>query len=140
MANEIWRLPYSAVQLQNAVTNQVPRVNASSKHWERWDISTGAWVDTGVLADANIAYGTVTLTASWVYDATNGWWTQNINIPGATSDSVVDLRYTAAQLKQLIEDGCACAPFAENADGVITVYSLGASPSAAMTVDYAMQR
>lgn len=138
MAN--WVLPYTAQQLQNAVENQAPRINASNQHWEVYNIATGAWVDTGVLADANIAYGTVTLTTSWTADSTNGWWTQVITVPNATSDSVVDLRYTAAQIKQLIDDGCYCTPFTENNAGVITVYALGAHPTTAMTVAYAMQR
>ena len=58
MANEFigepWRLPHSAEELQNAVENQVPRINASG-HWECWDISTGAWVDTGVVAGGGIS-------------------------------------------------------------------------------------
>ena len=50
MADEYWRLPYTADQLQNAATNQVPRINSTNKHWEVWDIDTSAWVDTGVVA------------------------------------------------------------------------------------------
>lgn len=137
MADEIWRLPYSAQQLQNAVTNQVPRVNAA-RHWERWDIATGAWVDTGVLADAGFNDGTVALTTTWTYDSTNGWWTQVISIPNTTNRSVVDLRFTAAQLTQLMSDGCTCAPFAVNDGGTITVYALGAEPTTAMSVYYTM--
>lgn len=52
MADEYWRLPYTAAQLQGAATNQVPRVG-SNGNWEVWDIDTSAWVDTGVGAQGD---------------------------------------------------------------------------------------
>ena len=48
---EPWRMPYSAEELQNAVANQVPRINETTKHFERWNISKGEWEDTGVKAE-----------------------------------------------------------------------------------------
>ena len=48
---EPWRMPYSAEALQNAVANQVPRINETTKHFERWNISKGEWEDTGVKAE-----------------------------------------------------------------------------------------
>lgn len=139
MANEIWRLPYTAAQLQSVVTNQVPRINPTNKHWERWDIATDAWVDTGILADGSVIYGSVSLSSVWVEDVTNGWWTQDIVIPDATATSVIDLRFSPAQLKQLAEDGLVCTPIAGNDNGAITVYAIGAEPTMPMTVDYTMQ-
>lgn len=75
MADEYWRLPYTAQQLEDTATNQVPRISSTTGNWEVWDISTSAWVDTGVSADAsetkcnntNIAPVEPTSTASQAY-------------------------------------------------------------------------
>ena len=47
---ESWDIGYSAQQLQDAVANQVPRINSTTKHWEVWSIENNAWIDTGVVA------------------------------------------------------------------------------------------
>ena len=47
---ESWDIGYSAQQLQDAVANQVPRINSTTKHWEVWSIEDNAWIDTGVVA------------------------------------------------------------------------------------------
>lgn len=50
---EGWNIGYSAQQLQDAVANQVPRINSTTKHWEVWSIENNAWVDTGVVAQGD---------------------------------------------------------------------------------------
>lgn len=52
----IWRLPYTAEQLGDAATNQVPRISGTTGNWECWDITTSAWVDTGVPAAGKNPY------------------------------------------------------------------------------------
>ena len=49
---EPWRMPYSAEELETAATNQVPRFNPETSHWERWNIQTGEWEETGAVARA----------------------------------------------------------------------------------------
>lgn len=44
-----WRIPYTAKQLQDAVTNQVPIIGENLNFW-RWDIDTSSFVDTGIRA------------------------------------------------------------------------------------------
>ena len=55
MADTVWRIPYTAQRIQDALTNASPRIGTSGK-WETYDISTGTWVDTGVRAAVHDAY------------------------------------------------------------------------------------
>lgn len=66
-----WSLGYSKDQVSSVVENQVPRINSVTKHWERYNIATQQWEDTGVLATVSKALPfTVTLTAAgWSNDA-----------------------------------------------------------------------
>lgn len=49
-----WKLPYTAQQIQDVITNGVPVVGDNGNWW-RWDINTSAWVDTGVTAATSLA-------------------------------------------------------------------------------------
>lgn len=53
MAYPIFHSQYTAAQIEGSI-GKSPRINSSS-HWEVWDIETGAYVDTGVSADAQEA-------------------------------------------------------------------------------------
>lgn len=48
---EPWNIGYSAQALQDAAEHQVPYIDATTKHWLRWDIATGAYKDTGITAE-----------------------------------------------------------------------------------------
>lgn len=54
-----WRQPYTAQQLQDAATHQVPIVG-SNGNWWRWDIDTSDWVDTGVTVATSLSDSSVT--------------------------------------------------------------------------------
>lgn len=77
--------------------------------------------------------GTVTLSAAW---SGLGPYYQTVTVTGATvtANSEVSLRPTAAQLDSLILEGVT-AMMIENNGGTLTAYSLGAAPSAAMTIE-----
>lgn len=73
----------------------------------------------------------VTLTSA-------GWtgsdpYTQTASIDGATAQSKVDLQPDETVLAQMLDDGVS-ALFCKNDNGTLTVYALGAAPSADMTV------
>lgn len=46
-----WDIGYSAQQLADAATNQVPYIDQTTRHWMRWNIATGAYEDTGITAE-----------------------------------------------------------------------------------------
>lgn len=52
---EIFHSQYSAEQLELAKQNQVPRINPTTQCWERWDIATMQWVDTGIRAAGSLS-------------------------------------------------------------------------------------
>lgn len=52
---EIFHSQYSAEQLELAKQNQVPRINPTTQRWERWDIATMQWVDTGIRAAGSLS-------------------------------------------------------------------------------------
>lgn len=85
-------------------------------------------------AAPEIKSGSITLAASW---SGSGPYTQTVSITGVTAASRVDLQPTATQLAALITDGVT-ALTVENNNGTLTVYALGAAPSAAMTVQYTL--
>lgn len=85
-------------------------------------------------AQAEIKTGSLTLSTTW---SGGGPYTQSVSITGVTAASRVDLQPTATQLAALITDGVT-ALTVENNNGTLTVYALGAAPSAAMTVQYTM--
>jgi len=60
---DIFQSDYSAEQIEDEITNGVPRINATNKHWERWDVENQVWVDTGVVAEGTstgAAWGNIT--------------------------------------------------------------------------------
>lgn len=56
--NAIWKLPYTAEQIQAAQTNLIPIVGTNGNWW-RWNIAAMKWEDTGVEVATGIADGTV---------------------------------------------------------------------------------
>lgn len=71
------------------------------------------------------------LAANWIGESNP--WSQVVTVNGVTKNSKVDLQPTAAQIIQLQDEDIAL--IAENTDGVITIYALGAKPEN----DYTMQ-
>lgn len=114
---------YGKVKLNNTVTST-----------SATQAATASTVKTAY--DAAVAAkpkgGSITLSLSW---SGSGPYTQTVTVTGATvtSNSKVDLQPTAAQIAQLIADGVE-AVVVENNAGTLTAYSLGATPSAAMTI------
>lgn len=88
--------------------------------------------DLGVAPE--IKSGSIALSSTW---SGSGPYTQTVFVTGVTTASRVDLQPTAAQLAALQADGV-MALTVENNNGTLTVYALGAAPSAAMTVQYTM--
>ena len=60
---EPWKQPYTAQQLQDAATHQIPIIGANGNWW-RWDIETSAFVDTGKIAEGGKS----------PYVGDNGYW------------------------------------------------------------------
>lgn len=52
-SNTVWKLPYTAEQIQAAQKNLIPIVGAN-ENWWRWDIQNMKWVDTGTRASPAI--------------------------------------------------------------------------------------
>lgn len=79
-----------------------------------------------------IVKGGVLLTATW---HGTGPFTQEITLPGVTAHSKIDLQLNATTLTQLITDGVS-AIWVQNDNATLTVYTLGAKPTVAMSVQY----
>lgn len=77
-------------------------------------------------------YGSITFSLSW---SGSGPYTQTVTVTDATvtENSQISLQPTAAQLAQLISDGVQAITIENNA-GTLTAYTLGATPSTAMTI------
>lgn len=79
-----------------------------------------------------IVQGGVLLTTTW---HGTGPFTQEITLPGVTAHSKIDLQLNATTLTQLITDGVS-AIWVQNDNATLTVYTLGAKPTVAMSVQY----
>ena len=116
--------------------------------WYVWDVSTGAYISTGVEAQGpegptgprgpggtgSVAVYSVSLPLSWV-DSGSGYHSEAVTVTGATitGSSKVDLQPDAAAIQQMISDGV-LALYVENNAGTLTAYAVGAAPTAALTL------
>ena len=73
----------------------------------------------------------IVFSATWSTSGSN--YTQTVNVPGGTTNSLVALQPTAAQIINMQEAGV-LALMVDNADGVFTATAVGAKPTAAMTM------
>lgn len=91
------------------------------------DVATKQYVDATIPVTA-----TITTTTTWAGD---GPYTQTVTVTGATitSNSKVDLQPDATSILQLVTDGVV-ALYVENNNGTLTMTSIGAAPSAALTL------
>lgn len=79
---------------------------------------------------------TVQTTTSWAKKATSAgtqYWEQAVTVPGLTAQTQVDISLDADGLNRLLTDGVS-ALWAENNMGNLTVKTLGAAPTAALTL------
>ena len=68
MSYPIFHSQYTAAQIEGAI-GKSPRINPVTLTWEVWDITSGAYVDTGVAADAQDAATRAEAAASTATDA-----------------------------------------------------------------------
>lgn len=113
----------------------------TSAHWDRAYLADNvaglaaglAAAQTAIIGKADPpAAGSITLGTAW---SGAGPYTQTVTVIGATvtANSKIDLQPTAAQIASLISDGVTGLVI-ENNNGTLTAYAVGATPSAAMTV------
>ena len=79
---------------------------------------------------------TVQTTTSWAKKATSAgtqYWEQAVTVPGLTAQTQVDIALDADGLNRLLTDGVS-ALWAENDMGNLTVKTLDAAPTAALTL------
>lgn len=68
MSYPIFHSQYTAAQIEGTI-GKSPRIDPVTKHWEVWDITSGAYVDTGVAADAQDAATRAEAAATTATDA-----------------------------------------------------------------------
>lgn len=124
-----WPLEYSKDQVSSVVENQVPRISSITKHWERYNIATQQWEDTGILATVSKALPfTVTLSASG--------WSNNTQTISNASFVVSGYSYVVSSAPVSVK---AYAEAQIYADDVTTAgqmtFHCGEVPSAALTVN-----
>ena len=88
--------------------------------------------NAGADKEEAIVKGAVLLSAMWTG---SGPYSQGITLPGVTEHSKIDLQPSASALSRLITDGVS-ALWVENDGGALTVYAMGAKPTAAFSVQY----
>ena len=92
--------------------------------------ATAAAARTNLGAQAQVETASITLAAaSWTGDDP---YTQTVTIPGVTAKSRIDLNPSAAVLAAAMEGGYGLV--IGNNNGTVTVYAVGAKPTAAITV------
>ena len=98
------------------------------------DAATKGYVDGKIAASSLLV--TLQTTTSWTSQSTSSgtdYWQQAVTVPGLTASMQVDVSLSADGLQQLMDDGVT-ALWAENDGGVCTLKTLGAAPTAALTV------
>lgn len=98
------------------------------------DAATKGYVDGKIAASSLLV--TLQTTTSWTSQSTSSgtdYWQQAVTVPGLTASMQVDVSLSANGLQQLMDDGVT-ALWAENDGGVCTLKTLGAAPTAALTV------
>lgn len=87
---------------------------------------------TDLGAQTAIDGGTISLSLSW---SGSDPYTQTVTVTGATvtSNSLISLQPTVAQLASLIADGVVALSIENNAE-TLTAYALGAAPTTAMSI------
>jgi len=68
MAYPIFHSQYTAAQIEGSI-GKSPRIKAATRTWEIWDISTGAYVDTGVSIDTELFVDSTLTEAGYASDA-----------------------------------------------------------------------
>lgn len=71
-------------------------------------------------------------TRGWVESSDGTYYTQIVDVPGATINSRVDLTPTPDQIIQLMNEEVSM--FIANEGGIITAYCINATPSEDMTI------
>ena len=82
---------------------------------------------------ANAKVASITLSTTW---SGTGPFTQTVSLASyyaVTANTKVDLQPDATTIQQLIDDGVS-ALYVENNNGTITVYAIGAAPTAQLTI------
>lgn len=64
----VFHSAYTAQQIENEIQNGVPYIRSTDNHWMRWDMTTGQFEDTGIIAQGQVAnlIGTTNPTTSTV--------------------------------------------------------------------------
>ena len=83
---------------------------------------------------ASVLGGTISFSTTWT-DNGDGTYSQTVTVTGAsvTSDSLISMQPTPAQLAQLMSDGVTALVITNNA-GTLTATALSAEPTTAMTI------
>lgn len=155
MANPIFHSAYTAQQIEDEITNGVPKV--VNGYWYRWDIATSAWADTGVksgveppyvvtlaadMTDTGLTYIYIGSEAGYTFGHWYYWdgvqWADGGAFLAAPADS--ELSYTSAnaiQNKIVTHVVLNAYPTATIEDATIASFSDGADgiPVKTMTVD-----
>ena len=98
------------------------------------DAATKGYVDGKIAASSLLV--TLQTTVSWTSQSTSAgtdYWQQAVTVAGLTASMQVDVSLDADGLQQLMDDGVT-ALWAENDSGACTLKTLGATPTAALTV------
>ena len=116
----------------NEGRNTIPVAPSSTGDYQLNINSNGIASWTTASGGSSVVVGTLTLTTTW---QGSGPYTQTVSITGGTANSKIDLQPNSTVLTQMTTDGVT-AMYVENNNGTFTVYTLGAAPSAALSIQY----